>query len=343
MKKSPVICLILFVMFGLKVKAQEKPALKLIATTPLPGFDGDLMHFGVDLKGKRLFLAAEAHKTVEVFDLETGKRIKSIPGFARPRSLEYVMDSNNFIVADGPTQDMGTVELVSGKDYRILKTIKLHRGVNYAVFNPVNKYYYVASGGDEGGANTHFLNIIDTKTFEHVGDITLPGSNTGGMAVDHAGKKLYANLSGTKEVGVVDLDTRQLIARWPVPGAENQSSMALDEPNHRLFIATRKPPKFFVFDTNTGKVVTSLPCSGLNGDMWFDVGRKRIYLTGTETATVLEQRDADHYEHIAEVPTGYRAKTSVFVPKLNRLYVAVSGEGKEDAQLAVQIYIVQSR
>jgi len=61
-------------------------------------------------------------------------------------------------------------------------------------------------------------------------------------------------------------------------------------------------------------------------------------VTGTDTTTVIEQRDADHYEHVAEVPTGFRARTSVFVPTLNRLYIAVSGKGKADAQLSMQIY-----
>ena len=117
--------------------------------------------------------------------------------------------------------------------------------------------------------------------------------------------------------------------------------MALDEPNHRLFIATRTPPKFFVFNTDTGKVVTALPCTGINDDMWFDVARKRIYVTGSETTTVFAQRDADHYEHLAEVPTGFRAKTSLLVPQLNRLYIAVSGKGKADAKLALQVYEVQ--
>ena len=60
--------------------------------------------------------------------------------------------------------------------------------------------------------------------------------------------------------------------------------------------------------------------------MSFDAVRKRIYISGTEMATVIQQRDADHYEVIADVPTGYRAKTSLFVPELDRLYVALSGK-----------------
>jgi len=76
---------------------------------------------------------------------------------------------------------------------------------------------------------------------------------------------------------------------------------------------------------------------GVNSDMSFDLARKRIYVTGSERASVFEQRDADHYEHIAEVPTAYRAKSSIFVPELKRLYVAVSGKGQADAKLELQI------
>jgi DNA-binding beta-propeller fold protein YncE len=248
-------------------------------------------------------------------------------------------DVNKFIVTDG--DDFGMVELVSGEDYKVLDKIKLPLGVDGAVFNPVNKYYYVESGAEEKGAQNHKINIIDSKAFKLVGDITLPGTHSEAMAITRDGKKMYVNLSTPKEVGVVDLATRELTARWPITGAETPNSMALDEPNHRLFIATRTPPKMFVFDTDTGKIVTSVPISGFNDDMWFDVARKRIYLSGSETTTVLAQTDADHYVLVAEVPTGYRAKTSIYVPQLNRFYAAVSGKGKPDAQLAVKVYDVQ--
>jgi hypothetical protein len=132
-----------------------------------------------------------------------------------------------------------------------------------------------------------------------------------------------------------------LIAQWPVPDAETGNALVLDEPNHRLFIATRKPAKFFVYDTDTGKVVTVLPTAEMDDDMWFDAARKRFYVTGTETTAVMEQRDADHYSRLADVPTGYRAKTSIYVPELNRLYIAVSGKGRPDPKMALQVYDVQ--
>ena len=318
-------------------RAQEKMPMKLVATTPLPGFTGDFDHFAVDLKGKRLFLTAEDHQTVEVFDLD-GKRIKSLTGFGQPHAILFMPDVNKFIVTDG--DGFGAVELVSGEDYKILDKIKLPPGVDGAVFNPVNGYYYVESGGEETGGKTHKINIIDSKAFKLVGDITLPGNHSEAMAISKDGKKMYVNLTGPKEVGVVDLATRELVARWPITGAETPNSIALDEPHHRLFVATRTPPKFHVFDTDTGKIVTTAPISSFNDDMWFDAARKRIYLSGSDTTTVLAQKDADHYELVAEVPTGYRAKTSLYVPQLNRFYAAVSGKGKTDAVLAVKVFDV---
>src|SRR6266404_2750504 len=98
------------------VKAQEKPPLKLIATTPMPGFTGDFDHFGLDLKGNRLFLASEVQKTVEVFDLRTGERIHSIKGFGQPLTMAYLAESDRLVVptsAEVPVLWLGTAERIS--------------------------------------------------------------------------------------------------------------------------------------------------------------------------------------------------------------------------------------
>ncbi len=335
MRKLPVMLLTFIALFATKAKAQGNPPLKLIATTHLPELVGDLEFFATDLKGNRLFLCAENSKTVEVFNLRTGKRIRSIKGFGAPHDILFLPDSNKFIVTDGD-DNFGWVELVSGESYEIVDKIKLPNDVDEAVFDPVNKYFYVVSGSDEPGKKTHFINIIDTKNFKLVGNITLPGNSNDGMAIDSASKRLYANNGGTSEIAVVDLETRKVIARWPLPEAKGLNGLALDEANHRLFSATRQPPKLWVFDTDTGKLVATFPCTSYNDHLSFDTVRKRIYITG-DSVSVFQQRDADHYDR-TEVPSAIRAKTSLYVPELNRLYVAVSGKGKPPGQLAVLIF-----
>lgn len=334
----PGVCLIALMIFAPRISAQEKLPLKLVATTPMPGFTGDFDHFGLDLKGNRLFLAAEDQKSVEVFNLKTGAHIHSIQGFGHPLTMVYLPDSDRLVVTNGDTDDLS---LVDCKDYKILKTLKLGKGVDHSALNPINKYLYVENGAAADG-KSHSLAIVDPKSFKIVGEILgLSGDSNEGMVIDRAGKKLYVNMTGSDEVGVIDLDMRQIVARWPLPDVHVAHAIALDEAHHRLFTATRKPPQFIVFNTDTGKVVASLPCVGVNSDMSLDVARKRIYVTGSEAVSVFEQRDADHYEHIAEVPSAFRAKSSIFVPQLNRLYVADSGKGKPDAKLALQIFEAQ--
>src|ERR1700687_3820731 len=123
MRKSSVICWTLLLATAVSVKAQGTAPLKLLHTTPLPGFKGDLDHSAVDLKGNRLFTTAEVHKTVEVFDLKTGERIHSITGFGTPHEILFRPDSNTLIVADGGA-DSGC-KLVDGKNYQIIDNIKL--------------------------------------------------------------------------------------------------------------------------------------------------------------------------------------------------------------------------
>ena len=326
MRKSHTVFLALFFL-AIGAHGQADPPLKLIHTTLLPGYVGDWEHFAPDIKGNRLFVIAEDHQTVEVLNIQTGERIHTISGFGQPHDLVYLPGPNSIIVTEGDAES-GAVELVSGSTYKILDKIKLPTDVDGGVYNPVNKYYYVDSGGQGPDAKTHVLSIIDTEKFKLVGEITLPGTKSEAMAIDKAGAKLYINLRAPDEVGVIDLKSRELIARWPIPEAKNENALVLDEPHRRLFSASHTPAKLFVFDIDTGKVIASLPCAENSDDMGYDPVRKRIYVTGDGSTSVIEQRDADHYVSVAEVPTGYRAKTSIFVQELNRLYIAVSSRGK---------------
>src|ERR1700730_16273825 len=152
LRASLTICVLTFGLFAPALKAQEKLPLKLIAPTPLPGFTGDLDHFGVDLQGGRLFLASEDQKTVEVFDLGMGKRTHSIKGFGQPLAMAYLADSDRLIVTDGGERD--AVELVDCNEYKIINTLKIGPGVDHGIYNPVDKYGYVENGGSSD-AKTH--------------------------------------------------------------------------------------------------------------------------------------------------------------------------------------------
>jgi DNA-binding beta-propeller fold protein YncE len=112
--------------------------------------------------------------------------------------------------------------------------------------------------------------------------------------------------------------------------------MALDEADHRLFVVTRKPAQVVVLDSDSGAMVASLPCVNDADDIYYDAGRKRIYVPGGEGfISVIQQADADHYQVLAKVPTTIGARTGLWYQKRDRFYLAVPASSKGGAALWV--------
>jgi hypothetical protein len=87
--------------------------------------------------------------------------------------------------------------------------------------------------------------------------------------------------------------------------------------------------------SQNGNVVTKLETCGDADDVFVDARRHRVYVScGEGVVDVLEASDAS-YRHIARVPTASGARTSLFVPELDRLYVAVRAQSNEPASIWV--------
>jgi hypothetical protein len=121
-----------------------------------------------------------------------------------------------------------------------------------------------------------------------------------------------------------------------VTAASANYPMALDEANHRLFVGCRQPAKLLVYDTTSGSLVTSVDIVGDTDDLFYDAARKRLYVIGGEGfISVIEQQDANHYQAMARIPTAAGARTGLFVPELNELFVAVPRRGAQLAEVRI--------
>ncbi|HEX4748721.1 MAG TPA: hypothetical protein VH302_04185 [Bryobacteraceae bacterium] len=119
------------------------------------------------------------------------------------------------------------------------------------------------------------------------------------------------------------------------------SRWLFDEAGHRLFVGSRSGA-ISVFDTGTGKELTSLPIGGGVDDMVFDAGSKRLYATcgGDGLIYVYQQRDADNYELAGKVPSGPKGKNGLLSRPRGRFYVIVPPQASTPG--AVYVFAVQS-
>src|SRR5690348_6930179 len=78
-----------------------KTPLSFDKTIPLEKVKGRIDHLAADAAGQRLFVAALGNDSIEVVDLQAGRLIESIPGFAEPQGIAFVPEFGRIFVANG--------------------------------------------------------------------------------------------------------------------------------------------------------------------------------------------------------------------------------------------------
>jgi DNA-binding beta-propeller fold protein YncE len=313
-------------------RSDKAAPLHLLRAVPLPEFNGDFDHFAVDEKGGRLFLAGEDHKSVEVFDLKTGRRLKSIEGFGTPHSIIYLPETDRILVTDG---DKGTLQVLRGADYGVVAHADGLAGADSMKLDAAEQIVYLVTGGKDVPLDYSFLVGIDLKTMKKVKELRIESNHVEAFTLESSSSRLFVNITDKHEVAVVDRRAMKEIARWPIGSQADNSPMAYDEQHHRLLIVCRKPGTLVVMDADSGKVVAHLPAAERSDDIAFDAEKGRVYVPGGEGyISVFQQKMADQYELVGKVTSEPGAKTCLLVPNLARFFVAVSpGETKATARV----------
>ena len=296
----------------------------LVHMTALPDITGDFDHFAVDLKRNHLFVSAEVHHSVEMFDLRTGEHLQSIPGFKTPHSLAFVPEKDDLLVADGGDS---ALILVSAEDFHRIDRIPLIDGSatgkgdspDAAFYDAANRLYYIGNGGVSANLPDSKISIFSADQGKLIGDLSVPGNNVESIGIDSTHHRLYVNIRDKKEIGVFDLNTKQFITAWTVPGINRNTALVVDAENQRIFVAGRAPGILYVFDQD-GKVVAQKSCVDVNDDMTYDPVLKRVYVSGSQGLSIFHQDSPDSYTEIADIPTN-GGKTSTYVPSVKQFYL----------------------
>jgi DNA-binding beta-propeller fold protein YncE len=299
--------------------------------TAMPGYTGDFDHFAVDVKGNRLFLAAEDHGTLEVFDLATGAHLRTVTGVDTPHAVLYLGAGNRLLVTDSGA---GGTRVFDATSYRRIATIRLAPGADSMAYDAHSGAMYLVTGGRNGSLGQSWLVMLNPRTGIKLAETRFDTDKVEALAVEEKGSRLFVNVTGKNEVGVLDKGSLRVLQTWPMRTGEANAAMAFDEANGRLFVVTRKPYQLLVLDTRDGAVVATLPAPQRTNEAIYDAANRRIYLAGDDFIGIVRQRDADHYEALESAPTAHGAKTAILVPQLKRLFAAVSpGEGKNAAEV----------
>jgi hypothetical protein len=186
------------------------------------------------------------------------------------------------------------------------------------------------------------IGTVDVTTNKRLEETYKLGAHPESFQLESSGPHIYVNLPDLKQVAVIDR-SNGAIARWPLT-VEHNFPMAIDEADHRLFIGTHEPARLAVLDTQSGKMITALPSVQDADDLYFDAGRKRIYMAGGEGFIyVFQQNNPDQYKLLTKIPTALGARTAGYFGKgkknFDRFFLAVPARSDHGAE--IWIYTVQ--
>jgi DNA-binding beta-propeller fold protein YncE len=293
------------------VQAQEGQY-KFSAEIPVGG-EGGWDYLSIDAAAHRLYVS---HATkVVVIDTQTNKVVGEVADTPGVHGFAIAADLGRGFSSNGRENKASIVDL------KTLKTIqKVETGENpdAILYEPGKKEVYTMNGRGKSAT------VFDAQSGKVVATIPLEGKPEFAQADSKAGK-IYVNIEDMSAIKVIDTATHKVTATWPIAPGESASGMAIDVPNHRLFIGCDNRLMLMVDDT-TGKVVYSVPIGDGVDSNWFDPSTHLAFSSNGEagTVTIAREESPSLLKVVQTLKTHRGARTMALDPATHTIYLSAT-------------------
>jgi DNA-binding beta-propeller fold protein YncE len=299
------------------------PELVLEEKIPLGDVKGRIDHMAVDVGRKRILVAELGNNSVGVVDLQNHRLEIRLTGFHVPQGIAYVPGADTVFIANGRD---GTVEIRRGADLSVIKTISLGDDTDNIRVDGANR---VIIGFGSGG-----LAVLDATTGQKRDVIGL-AAHPESFQIDSETQRIFVNEPNALKIAVIDRRSGKEIASWGATAAAANFPMAFDSTGRRLFVAYRLPALITAFDTQTGKLIGRQPTCGDADDVFQDKSREHVYLICGDGSIAVFDASKSELRELSRIRTRRGTRTGLYVPELDRLFVAVPMHDGEPAQVWV--------
>lgn len=301
----------------------EAPPLQLEDKIPLGDVRGRIDHMAVDLVRHRLFVAALGNDSLAVVDLTSKRLDRLIGGLPEPQGVAYDRATDTLYVANAGD---GSVRFFNNGDLSAIGQIELGSDADNIRIDSRAGQVFVGHGD---GA----LAVIDAPTRSKIADVPLKAHPE---SFQLNATRIFINVPSAGTIDVIDRISRQKIASWPTEGRSANFAMMLDEARQHLLVLFRRPAELAVLSLSDGAFVGGVPTCGDADDVFLDAKRDRVYVSCGDGFVDVLAVDGDTYRQIDRMPTAAGARTSLFVPELDRLLVAAPA--KADSAAAILVF-----
>jgi YVTN family beta-propeller protein len=275
--------------------------------TAIRGNDASFDYASVDPVAHRLYVArGDGVMSINLNTMKVtprlipGRHVHAVVPLPEGRLLFTNEDSNTATLAD---PSAGT----------ILGDIPVGDEPDAAVYDPASKSVFVvdSKSGD--------LAVIDLATRTVTTRIAIGGALE--FAVVDGNGRLYVNISDQAAMAVLDTRTRQIVARYPLPGCQKPSGLGID-PESGVILTVCHNQKALALHAADGTVIATVAIDRIPDAVIFDRQRRMFFVPCARDATLIAiAESARGVSVVGRIPTAIGAHTGALDPSTGRLYL----------------------
>jgi len=271
----------------------------------------------IDSPAQRLYLS---HSTkIVVVDLAKGAAAGEIADTPGVHAFFAIPELGRGFSSNGKEAKASVVDLTT---LRTVSKIETGESPDAIAYDGKRGELYVFN--HKGNSAT----VIDPKETKVRATIPLSGTPEFGVA-DEAAGRVYVNIEDKSEVDVIDAATHKVLAQWPLAPGEEPSGIALDSKHHRLF-ATCNNKMMAMLDTDSGKVLATVPIGEHVDGCAFDAATQLAFASCGEGLTTIAKEEApDKLTVVQTLKTERGARTIALDPATHRIYLPTAKFGPQ--------------
>jgi len=261
---------------------------------------------------------------VVVVDVDTEKVVGDIPDTTGVHGIAIAPKLNHGYTSNGRANNVTVFDL---KTLKTLSQIPAGKNPDAILYEPVSNHLFTFNGSSKDAT------AIDAATEKVIATIPLGGKPE--FAVDDGKGNIYVNIEDTHEMAVIDAKTPAVTKRYVLEGCEDPSGLAIDVAHRRLFSVCANKV-MVISDSDTGKVIATVPIGEGADGAAFDAGRGLAFSSNGEGTLTVVKENKGKYEVVENAATQRGARTMTVDLKTHKLYLPTAAYGPAPAPTTQQ-------
>jgi DNA-binding beta-propeller fold protein YncE len=201
-----------------------------------------------------------------------------------------------------------------------IKSIAVDGNPDGMTYDPSGRRVYVLSHAAPG------ITAIDPAEGTVLGTVDLGAAPE--QTVSDGKGHLYVDLEDKDAVGVVDIKTMTVTARYPLGDKHTPAGLAMDLRSRVLFVACRNPAALVMLNADTGAILDSIPIGLGNDGVAFNPATREAFASqGEGTLAIVKENSPTNFVLEQTLPTNSGAKTLTLDRKTGHIFLIAADYG----------------